>query len=721
MVDFGTGYFMPMDREYGHQSHAHDNCGHDHGHSAQSGSSTGDVGVGIKDLGVSAAFGPVPNVHAMNAKIRGGAKTLEIGFFGYGKGSGQGQTPETFGKLQRQALAETGRANKVNFTTHTSVGVYGLAGMDQQGNFNKQGKEMNIQEIRRAIEFAADVGQGGPVVVHTGEFQRAVVEAEWNKGEDNPYAGKFKMYEGEEERASFRVVDSRTGGVIQEARRNRAVTKPVWRRADRDYEGMNEDGKPVSIQKGDYIDYFGRQLKREHRVPEFDDENQKFKTTQVGWEELKVEAEEMTKEARDEWRKWRNTSSAEERKKMEEKSPWSRFMKDEFDEKSVKIRPEEAYILATLETNAANSRGWAYYYGGDFKEIIDNINILEKARRFYDEAEQNAVTEEEKEKYKRKLGQLIPGIHETERGEMNITQIIDRQLSGLKLQMRRSQESASSQWSQAEEAKETMKYVESAETYALREAYDAYAQAAVTAMRHSDALSKENKLKKPIAVALENLFPESYGAHPEELIQLVEKSRKTMIGILTSKEGHYRMSEEEARKKAEAHITATFDTGHLNMWRKYWRGNPEKSIQENDDAFDKWTIDQVKKMVKANIIGHVHLDDNYGYQDEHLAPGEGNTPIKDMVRVLKEAGYKGELIVEPGADYSQDVSGFHSVMKTWKLFGSSVYGAGSGFAGRRSWGQVGSGSFGYGHPPYFTFGAYSPSEDWTLWSGVPLE
>ena len=78
------------------------------------------------------------------------------------------------------------------------------------------------------------------------------------------------------------------------------------------------------------------------------------------------------------------------------------------------------------------------------------------------------------------------------------------------------------------------------------------------------------------------------------------------------------------------------------------------------------------------------------------------------------------MIVEPGADYTTDVSGFHSMMKTWKLFGSSVYGA-AGAAPRTQWGQVQYGFFGQNSPPYFTFGAYSPSEDWTLWSGVPLE
>ncbi len=286
--------------------------------------------------------------------------------------------------------------------------------------------------------------------------------------------------------------------------------------------------------------------------------------------------------------------------------------------------------------------------------------------------------------------------------------------------MKQAQESSASQWAQAEEAIETIRHVETAETYARREAYDSYAQAAISAMMHSDKLRQQGKLKKDIQIALENLFPETYGSHPDELKDLVLGSRKQMVRMLKQRG----MDEKQAWQKANSHITATFDTGHLNMWRKYWQGDEKKSMAENDAEFNKWMLTKIAGLAKDKIIGHVHIDDNYGYHDDHLAPGEGNTPIREMVAVLKKNGYEGELIVEPGADYTTDVSGFHSVMKTWRLFGSPVYGAGSGIGGGgrgRSWEQVGYGWFGQNQPPYFTFGGYSPSEEWTLWSGVPLE
>ena len=160
------------------------------------------------------------------------------------------------------------------------------------------------------------------------------------------------------------------------------------------------------------------------------------------------------------------------------------------------------------------------------------------------------------------------------------------------------------------------------------------------------------------------------------------------------------------------------------MWRKYWISDPKKTPEQNDKEFDHWYLDKVEVMAKKNIIGSMHLADNYGYQDDHLSPGEGNTPVKKAVEIMRKHGYKGQLIVEPGADASTDLSDFHGVMKTWRLFGSSVYGTGTGGGaptGDRRWGDVQYGYFGQNQPPYFIFGGYSPSEDWTFWSGVPME
>ncbi|MBI2647367.1 hypothetical protein HYW99_02730, partial [Candidatus Woesearchaeota archaeon] len=85
-------------------------------------------------------------------------------------------------------------------------------------------------------------------------------------------------------------------------------------------------------------------------------------------------------------------------------------------------------------------------------------------------------------------------------------------------------------------------------------------------------------------------------------------------------------------------------------------------------------------------------------------------------------GYDKAVTVEPGADASTDLSDFHGLMKTWRFFGSPVYGMGfRAPAVPQSWADVQYSFFGQNKPPYYVFGPYAPSNDWTLWSAVPLE
>jgi len=685
-----------MDREYG---------------KSVSKESTNDVGVGIGDIGISLGLGVVPNIPALNARLRGGTKTAELSFMGAGKGSGQGHTPEMYGEVQRQALREIQKANDIHFTTHATVGVYGMAGMDQQGNFSRHSKGMAVDEIKRAIDFAADVARGGPVVLHSGEYHRPVAEAEWNKDK------RFRMYEGEEERTAFRVVDVRTGAVIQEARKNRAVSRPVWNAAEKGTEYYDKGVKKTATGEKDergriiYLDYMGNRINDESRVPKMSKDGQNFEVKQMGWSELVDESQQMTLRAQEDWDKWKSGKMTSEEIKN---SRWSRFFKPDISKDQVKILPEEAYIISTLETNAANSRGWATYYYGNFQENIEHLKKLEKAREFYKKIEET-TSEEEKWKLKRQaqglVGDLVPSESKMP------TEIIDHAIDDIHRHMKQAQEGSSSQWAQAAEAEETIRNVESADTYAKKESYDAYAQAAIYTMKKSQELERKGMIKQPIFLAMENLYPETYGAHPDELKNLVLNSREKMAQLLTREN---KMSSEEAKKLADKHIGATFDTGHFNMWRKYWQGDQNKTLEENDKAFNKWFLNKVEDLAKSGVVKHLHIVDNYGYQDEHLAPGQGNTPIREVIKIFKENGFKGELIVEPGAGSNVDSSPSSFMTNAWSYFGGTIGSTAYG-GGPRRWKDVQYGYFGQTETPYFTFAPYSPSEDWTLWSGTPLE
>jgi hypothetical protein len=423
----------------------------------------------------------------------------------------------------------------------------------------------------------------------------------------------------------------------------------------------------------------------------------------------------MTREFRKTYHQWDSGNMTEDEF---DNSIWKEKIKrakeQEIPPEKLKVRPEEAYIISTLENQAANSRGFAHYYGGNFDEDIKRLEKLEEAKKFYQKVE-DTTDEEERWKLKRQAENIAAGLIPSE--EKFPTEILDQQINHIKRQMNQAREGAASQWAQAADAEETIRHVQSAEDYALNESYDAYAQAGITAMMRSNMLEKKGELKNPLSVSMENIFPESYGSHPDELKELVLGTRERMKQMLV----HRGYSQKDACKESQEHVNATFDTGHFNMWRKYWKGDDQKTIEQNDNDFNKWAINKVADLAKSGVIEHVHLVDNYGYADDHLAPGEGNTPIKEMVKVLKENGFKGQFIVEPGADFTTDTSGFNTMTKAWKYFGSNVgAGGGWGTAGK-PWGDVQYGWFGQNQPAYFTFGGYSPSEEWTLWSGVPLE
>ena len=53
-------------------------------------------------------------------------------------------------------------------------------------------------------------------------------------------------------------------------------------------------------------------------------------------------------------------------------------------------------------------------------------------------------------------------------------------------------------------------------------------------------------------------------------------------------------------------------------------------------------------MMEPGIVKHVHITDNFGYTDAHLAPGMGNVPNKEVMEGLMEKGYEGRAIVEAG-------------------------------------------------------------------------
>ena len=685
--------------------------------------------LGVKDIGMSVPMGiSAANVAGIYSKIRMGAGNIEIQFPGYMSGQRNAQTPEMFGEDQRQAIRELSLANEVKFTTHASFGLMGMMGRDERGNFSLYSATQDLFELKRAIDFQGDLG-GGSVVVHSGEFERPMTDmylddesGRLNLARDQSGRLLFKQAHTQEIDARFELMDDRTSAKFETMQKDRLASYPVWlRHKGQGKSGIDQDGNRAWIEENDYVDYEGRKISNPYdtsrgRVPEYDFATGRFKVEPKSYDYFRKESEEYNKWFEQKYRR-----------------------KPDYYEKRY---PEEAYFLSTLETNEANARGWALYYGRDADRDLKIIKKLEEAKKFYEKLSESIPKDEQWKLFRedQELAQYSARILPTEM--KHPVDIIKEQLIEANKRLEFARQSSLSQQQQAEETAETKKHIITPIKRLEKHGVRMYAEAGIQALR------KTRDSDNPVTLAIEHIFPERFGGHLEELKWIVKKSREKMVDMLTKPEIEYGagmapeeltpeklekgikqpnpyymgVSRDEAEKLAERHIKATLDTGHINLWRKYWQDDPRKTREQNDDSFRKWVLDQVESLAKEKMVGNVHLADNFGYHDDHLAPGQGNSPIKEIMAILKKYGYQKAITVEPGADASTDLSDFHGLMKTWRFFGSPIYGMGFRGGGvPQTWADVQYSFFGQNKPPYYVFGGYAPSNDWTLWSAVPLE
>ncbi|MFH2021550.1 MAG: hypothetical protein ABIJ34_09130 [archaeon] len=642
--------------------------------------------VGIDELGTTT--NPFEHqTQALKARIFHGASRVEFEFFGQQKGRKEQPTPETFGARERLDMRELAEFNEIETSTHATVGVQGLSGLNMQNHmFSDDQRKQSIDEIKRAIHFAAEATTGGAVVFHTGEAPR-YMHGRWKNGNGETM---FQMYPEEDERKVTYLTDPISKRLVAQISDVDRLALPVYDRDEKNNINYLKD------EKGEFVtDPLLKEFDKIHggRIPLYktDEKSGAVQTRIINFGEFK---KERLKEL-----------EAEQGKKLDASVVEEDLVKDFF----------RLQRFMDVQYN--------FYFGthgeGSYVETLKQREKIIDSLKFYRELKEK-IPEKDwwKVKQQGRAMQFVPPDVEdpVEYLEKNL-QENSRQISYYKELAIHGRRAAHDQLEMVNRSK-------LADKFAVEQSALSMAELGVYAWQMTEKAHKDFKdekvpfdIKNPIYLAPENLFPEMYGSHPDELKEFVLKGREAMQKELVSK---FKMKESEAKKLSEQHIRATLDIGHANIWKKYFVSKEGESLESRDKRFEEWLIKKTKELVDQKIVGHLHISDNFGFHDEHLTAGDGNAPIKKFVENAKKAGLK-EFIVESGS-----FNPLTSLPDTWMHFNSPVYGlqvpgftkdAWTDPSVPRAWNDHYRSYFGRTEGPRYIVGDMSPSEDF---KGAPF-
>jgi len=365
---------------------------------------------------------------------------------------------------------------------------------------------------------------------------------------------------------------------------------------------------------------------------------------------------------------------------------------------------EEIYVRVQLEGQIKSLEGWRTTYA-------DRANDMQQLMRQAKEREGLAENAEQKQKHQ-------------------------QEYSRVKAQYADYLNSAHGQLQQATELRERRRHLKPIKDYALKRSMRTYAEAGVAAMQEYEVGRERGTITKPLYVGPEIGWPGYYGSHPDEFIELVKGARDQMVTLLTKKKisvphptkgevmddnPYYNssVSTEQARELANKHVKGLFDTSHMGMWLAHFKPKLGETEDQRIERFNKeFYLPAVRKIFDAGIVGGVQLVDSKSAAHGHLPPGQGIFPIREAAQIMKDKQFSGFIVSE---GHEEEKFGEGRIrMKTWQMAGAPV-GAGYFSGPPLQWQQVQHGYFGRTYSPQFMFGGYSPSNEFKLWSEVPLE
>lgn len=599
----------------------------------------------------------------LKAKIRLGASKVELGFWGKDKGSSQAPVPGFYGKDQRQAMRELAQINEVDLSTHASPNVGSVSGFSGQEGFSEKARQDAVDEIKRAIDFAADVTDGGAIVFHTNEFQTQVSTSATRDNERFKKEGKDVEFQGysykrkltnpetgkeeyktvtEADEANIFLANNKSGKLVSNIQKNMEIFGPGYEKDSVGNFIINPDGT-LKVAEENIDPNSG--IKKINKTPYTFDQ---FKRGLSGYIQ-------------------------QQKKIQQQKSPGSVDTDDEIVAKFI--------MKQNVEEQKNSAMGQLAYYSDAMDSLVSKKRQIEQAHQ------QKEINEEQRKS-------MIEGTEQSiSHYKANIEQINKQMIT----------------------QEYELKHIDTIKKVGLERSKESIAEMAMYARakekKIEQRLRKEGrKMEKHLYVAPENIFPQQFGAHPDELKEMVETSRERMAEKLMTNE---RLSKKEANKVASQHIRATFDVGHANTWRKYFQGT--------DQEFKSWLVGKMKMLKKADVLGHIHISDNFGYSDEHTDPGQGTAPLKEAVSMFQ--GEKDvDIVVETASQ------GDRSFIAALKEFGTPIYGM-SRPTTSDPWDVITGSVFGHSNPPYFVVGQYAQDftssnvskDNFSTWSGVRFE
>ncbi len=256
-----------------------------------------------------------------------------------------GGRPKAYGPEVREQLREVFKANEAMLSgIEMPTSINNLSGYDpQRGTFDDEKMKKDMDEVKDAIKFAADVGEGGGVDILSWEYARPLFNAPWNKDD----TGRPIFEEPGE--PVVQIVDERTGR-IQGMRINEIEKVPMAKDSNtgKSFVFIPEIGKfsPIDEKKG-------------YRTED-------IKSLGEGRYAILQEGKQI--ECVDKLQPW----------KWDDYRKWAE--KEE-------ITPEQYYMREQLNTQIKQARGWAITY----KEHAQRTHsALQTKRRELEEAKTEA-------------------------------------------------------------------------------------------------------------------------------------------------------------------------------------------------------------------------------------------------------------------------------------------------------------------------------------------